>query len=97
METSKSNTPTPRKRRKRLSLFLLNDDHHSFQYVNNVLGAILPMCNSLQAEQIATIVHGTGECQIYSGFAPEIYMIYAKFRESGLVIDLREHTKTNRK
>ena len=97
METSKSTTPTPRKRRKRLSLYLLNDNHHSFQYVNNVLITLLPMCNTLRAEQIATLVHGTGECQIHSGFAPEIFIIYAKFRDSGLTIDLRDHTKTKRK
>ena len=76
---------------------MLDDNIHSFTYVNNVITAVLPMCNSLRAEQIAMIVNNTGECQIYSGFAPEIYLLYAKFKESGLLIELREYRKNKRK
>jgi len=95
MATSKSNTHTKQRRpkRKRLSLHLLNDNTHSFEYVNDVLRALLPMCNRLRAEQIAVLVHRTGECKIYTGFPPEIYLLYAKFKESRLQVQLRDYTK----
>ena len=54
------------------------------------------MCNSLRAEQIAMIVHNAGECSIYSGFAPEIYMIYTSMTKAGLIVQIRDYkSKTN--
>ena len=91
MEISKSSGSTRRRRRKRMKLYLLNDDKNSFDYVMEVLKAYVPMCNSLHAEQIAMIVHNTGECSIYSGFAPEIYLIYTAFQKSGLDVEIREY------
>ena len=91
METSKSSGSTKRRRRKRMNLYLKNDDKNSFDYVMQSLMSFLPMCNILRAEQIAMIVHNTGECSIYSGFAPEIYMIYTAFQKSGLDVEIREY------
>jgi ATP-dependent Clp protease adapter protein ClpS len=93
MGTSKSsgNTKKRRPRRKRMNLYLLNDNKNSFEYVIESLKSYVPMCNSLRAEQIAMIVHNTGECSIYSGFAPEIYLIYTAFQKSGLLVQIREY------
>ena len=51
------------------------------------------MCNSLRAEQIAHIVHKAGRCDVYSGFAPEIYLIYSNLRKSGLNVELKINEK----
>mgnify|MGYP002624015337 FL=1 len=77
-------------------LYLLNDNENSFEYVIQSLCSILPLCNTLRAEQIAMIVHNTGECNIYSGFAPEIYLLYAHLQKLGLTVQIREY-KSKRK
>ena len=91
METSKSSGKSRRPRRKRMKLYLINDDKNSFDYIIDCLTTFVPMCNSLRAEQIAMIVHNTGECSIYSGFAPEIYMIYTSFQKAGVIVQIREY------
>ena len=96
MGISKLSGNTKRRRRKRMKLYLLNDNKNSFEYVINSLTTLIPMCNSLRAEQIAMIVHNTGECSVYSGFAPEIYILYAAFQKSGLNVQIREYNQ-NRK
>ena len=93
MEISKLFGKSPRRRRKRMYLYLMDDSINSFDNVIEILCAFLPMCNSLRAEQIAMIVHNTGECSIYSGFAPEIYMLYAVFQKHGLTVQIREFNK----
>ena len=91
MEKSKLFGKSPRRRRKRMQLYLLNDDVNSFEYVIDALTTMLPMCNILRAEQIAMLVDGAGECSIYSGFAPEIYLLYAHFQKLGLTVQIREY------
>jgi len=93
METSKLFGKLPRRRRKRMYLYLMDDNYNSFDNVIEILTSFLPMCNSLRAEQIAMIVHNTGECSIYSGFAPEIYILYAGMQKSGLTVQIREFNK----
>ena len=93
MEISKLFGNTKRRRRKRLNLYLLNDDKNSFEYVIQSLTRFIPMCNALRAEQIAMIVHNTGECSVYSGFAPDIYIIYAHFQKAGLNVQIREYNQ----
>ena len=93
METSKSSGSTRRKRRKRMRVYVLNDNHNSFDYVINALTSFIPMCNSMRAEQIAMIVHNTGECCVYSGFAPEIYLIYAGLQKAGLRVQVRDYNQ----
>ena len=90
MEISKLFGNTKRRRRKRMQLYLLNDDVNSFDYVITSLTTLLPMCNTLRAEQIAMIVHNNNECNIYSGFAPEIYILYANLQKIGLKVQIRE-------
>jgi len=91
MENSKStgNIKKRRPRRKRISLYLMNDDENSFDYVIYMLQKSIPMCNALRAEQIARLVHDSGKCHIHSGFPPEIYMIYAQMQKSGLKVQLK--------
>jgi ATP-dependent Clp protease adapter protein ClpS len=96
MEISKLFGKSPRRRRKRMHLYLLNDNENSFEYVIESLSSMLPMCNRLRAEQIAILVDGHGECSIYSGFAPEIYVLYAHFQKMGLNVQIREY-KSKRK
>ena len=79
-----------------MNIFILNDDRNSFDYVITTLCRILPMCNALQAEQIAMITHNSGECSVYSGFAPEIYLLYAHLQKAGLNAQIREYNQ-NRK
>jgi ATP-dependent Clp protease adaptor protein ClpS len=96
MEISKSFGNIKRRRRKRMNIFILNDDRNSFEYVITTLSRLLPMCNSLQAEQIAMIVHNTGECSVYSGFAPEIYILYAHLQKAGLNTQIREYNQNQK-
>ena len=74
-----------------MELYLLNDDVNSFDYVIQSLTDLLPMCNILRAQQIALLVDGRGECSIYSGFAPEIYILYATFQKLGLNMQIRQY------
>jgi ATP-dependent Clp protease adapter protein ClpS len=89
METSKLFGKSPRRRRKRMHLVLLNDEDNSFEYVIQALTTLLPICNILRAEQIAVSVDTVGECSIFSGFAPEIYVLYAHFQKLGLRVQIR--------
>jgi len=72
-----------------MSLYLMNDDINSFHYVIEILQTFLPLCNSLRAEQIAQLVHASGECHIYTGFPPEIYVLYAQIQKTGLTVQLK--------
>jgi len=80
-----------------MQLYLLNDEYNSYDYVIQILTTLLPMCNTLRAEQIAMLVDGVGECSIYSGFAPEIYMLYAHFQKAGLEVQIREYKPKRKK
>ena len=57
-----------------MSLYLMNDNLNSFENVIYLLSKHVPMCNTLRAEQIAMLVHKSGECHIHKGFPPEIYI-----------------------
>lgn len=67
----------------------MNDDVNSFDYVIAIITSYFPSYNALQAEQIARIVHTAGKCKIYSGFAPDIFLLYAKLQKSGLNIEIK--------
>tara|TARA_R100000541_G_scaffold41311_3_gene48765 strand:- start:24584 stop:24874 length:291 start_codon:yes stop_codon:yes gene_type:complete len=96
MEISELFGNIPRRRRKRMELYLINDEVNSFKYATEALKSLLPMCNSLRAHQIVLLTDGKGECQIYSGFAPEIYILYANFQKLGFEVQIRQY-KTKRK
>ncbi len=89
METSGSFGNTRRKRRKRLHLYLIDDDYNTVDYVIDCLHNVLPMCNVLTAEQIAMIVHNVGQAQIYSGFGNDVYIKYAQLQKLGLNVDIK--------
>ena len=93
MATSKSDTPTKKRRprRKKLSLYLLNDSINSYEHVINVLTTLLPLCNRLHAEQIAVLAHNVNECEIYKGHPPEIFVLYAQFQKAKLKVQLRDY------
>ena len=67
----------------------MDDNVNSFDYVIHVLSSMLPMCNSLRAEQIARLVHDSGECHIHTGYPPSIYILYAQLQKTGLSIKLK--------
>jgi len=95
METSKSSGNTQkRSRRKRIYLYLLNDDYNAMQYVVKSLMMILPMCNSLRAEQLATITHNNEECLIHTSLNSTIYIMYAQLQKLGLRVDIRYNKTT---
>jgi len=89
METSGSFGSTRRKRRKRLHLYLIDDDFNSFDNVMYALQSVLPECNALLAAQMATITHNAGQAELYSGFGNEVYIKYAQLQKLGLNVDIR--------
>jgi len=72
-----------------MSLYILNDGVNSFDYVIHILTKCIPMCNSLRAEQIARLVHDSGECKVHEAFPPTIYLIYAQLTKAGLSVKLK--------
>jgi len=76
-----------------MSLYMMNDDVNSFQYVIDTLTRVIPMCNRLRAEQIARLVHEGGQCEVHSGFPPEIYILYANLQKTGLKVKLKLYNK----
>ena len=76
-----------------MSLILMNDDINTFDYIIMILSTFLPMCNKLQSTQIAQLTHKSGRCEIYSGFAPEIFILYAQLQKAGLTVKLKQHNK----
>ena len=83
-----------KQRRKRIYLYLLNDDHNTYAYVIKSLMIVLPTCNSLRAEQLAMISHNNGECLIHNSLNNNIYIMYAHLQKLGLKVDIR-YNKTN--
>jgi ATP-dependent Clp protease adapter protein ClpS len=78
-----------KKRRRKVELILRNDDYNSFISVINGLKNYLPNCSSIRAEQIANIVHNNGQCQIYTGFGPDVYLIQSQLIKRGLLVEAK--------
>ena len=83
------NTST-RKRRRKKYLYLMNDNVNSFDTVRLALTSLIPGMNDIKATSIATIVHNNSQCNIYQGFAPEIYVLAAQLRKQGLRIQIHD-------
>ena len=62
-ESSKSTSKTSESKIKVKSLFLINDDYNSFDYVVDCLTAICDH-EPIQAEQCALLTHYKGSCEI---------------------------------
>jgi ATP-dependent Clp protease adapter protein ClpS len=76
-------------RRKRVYLYLFNDDNNAIAYVDDILRTICNK-NPIAAAQIIRIVETTGRCQVTSGFEPAIFHIYALLVKAGLIVKLTE-------
>ncbi len=89
MATSKStgNIKKRRPRRRRLHIYLLNDEFNSFEYVIKVLMSVLGH-NVYQAEQCAMITHEAGKCHIHSALGTDAYLIYEVLLKNGLTVKL---------
>jgi|TARA_R110000851_G_scaffold155262_1_gene297622 ATP-dependent Clp protease adaptor protein ClpS len=84
MSTKKQRKP----RRKRLHIFLINDDELPFEYVTKVLMAVCGH-NVYQAEQCAMITHNSGECHIWSGLGNDPYLVFEHLIKHGLDVKLK--------
>jgi len=80
---------TRTKRRKRLHLYLLDDDKNTFEHV---ISTLMTSCNHnyYQAHQCANIVHTKGRIEVKSGFPPEIFALYLQLAQQGLNVELRK-------
>jgi len=90
MSTKKKQKKQRSPRRKRLHLYLINDDTNAVEYVVHLL---MYLCshNALQAEQCALLTHNTGKCHIYSSLnGMEVIAIYEALLKSGLNIELKD-------
>lgn len=76
------------RRRRKISLYLMDDDFTSFEHVISVLTSLLPRCNALRAESIANIVHTNGIYEIYTSKTPEIFVLHAQMKKAGLKVKL---------
>ena len=74
-------------RRKRIYLYLYNDDYNAVTYVDHILRTACNK-NPIVSAQIIRIVEATGKCQIMSGFEPTIFGIYASLAKAGLTVKL---------
>ncbi len=82
MSTKKKQT-----RRKRIFILLKDDNINSFEYVIKCLMTICGQ-NYYQAQQCAMLTHNNGQCEIYSGFEPEIFLTSQALIRSGLTVKL---------
>lgn len=85
----------PRRKKSIKHLYIIDDNKLTFDYVIEVLVNILPDCNEIKAASIATIVDGTGSCLVFSGKAPEIYLICAQLRKHSLNAEIKEDENKN--
>ena len=71
------------------TLYLLNDNHHSFEDVIRVLRKYLsyPMT---QGQSIAQIVHNNGKCDIYNGEIEMAENLYQLFLKDGFNVEIDE-------
>lgn len=73
-------------KKKRLELYLINDDATSFDDVIHALTSYLPECSKIRAGQIALITHNKGVCHIYTGPASTGLLIQTMLLTQGLKI-----------
>jgi len=88
MGTSKSSGKLRKPRRRRLFVYLLDDNVNSFEYVHKVLMAVCNH-NTYQAEQCALITHHSGKCLVFSGLGVDPIMVYEHLSKHGLNVELK--------
>ena len=70
-------------------LYLLNDNHHTFEDVIRVLRKYLSFPIT-QGQSVANIVHNNGKCDIYNGEIEMVENLYELFRSEGLNLKIDE-------
>lgn len=74
-------------KRKRIYLYLYNDDYNAVSYVDHTLRMACNK-NPIVSAQIIRIVEDVGKCQVMSGFEPTIFNVYAALAKAGLNVKL---------
>ena len=69
------------------SLFLINDDYNSFDYVVDCLTAICDH-DSIQAEQCALLTHYKGSCEIMLGDNDDLLPVQEDLSFYGLNVEI---------
>lgn len=77
-----------RKRRQKLTVYLVDDELNSFEHVIVVLTSILPRCNEIKAESIAMITHNTGYCEIARLPAAAAIVLFTALTKAGLTVKI---------
>ena len=70
-------------------LYLLNDNHHTFEDVIRVLRKYLSFPIT-QGQSVANIVHNNGKCDIYNGDIEMVENLYDLFRSEGFNVKIDE-------
>ena len=70
-------------------LYLLNDNHHTFEDVIRVLRKYLSFPIT-QGQSVANIVHNNGKCDIYNGEIEMVENLYELFRSEGFNVKIDE-------
>ena len=87
-ESSKSTQKASESKTKVKSLFLLNDNYNSFDYVVDCLTAICDH-DSIQAEQCALLTHYKGYCEILLGDNDNLFPVQEDLALYGLNVEIR--------
>ena len=69
------------------TLYLINDEHNTFEHVINCLIAICEH-NSLQAEQCALLTHYKGSCEIAIGKTQDLILLQEDLGLYGLDVEI---------
>ena len=87
--TLNSDTNTlKRTRRRKYTLWLLNDTVNTVDHVCSVLQNTVPGYNALRAEQVAIIAHHNGKAELCNMYIPDIYAVQAELLKYGLSVRL---------
>ena len=86
-ESSKSTPKVSKSKIKVRSLFLINDDYNSFDYVVDCLTAICDH-DTIQAEQCALLTHYKGSCEIMLGDNDDLLPVQEDLSLYGLNVEI---------
>ena len=86
-ESSKSKPKANDSKSKVRSLFLINDDYNSFDYVVDCLTAICDH-DPIQAEQCALLTHYKGSCEIMLGDNNDLLPVQEDLALYGLNVEI---------
>ena len=86
-ESSKSTPKAGESKIKAKSLFLINDDYNSFDYVVDCLTAICDH-DPIQAEQCALLTHYKGSCEIMLAEKIDLKPVKEDLAQYGLNVEI---------